>query len=318
MELKPIEKKILEGLDFHAREPISTLARRLKMSKQRVAYNIERLEKEGIIQGYYADIDPSKLGVNIYLIYLVFQKIPADKEEAFITHLNNSLLSVNVSTQGKWDHSFAILARDIYDFKEKYASIMKNYEQYVKDKRVTVVTDFWYYQQVFDENDKREHSMMHGPLSKVNLDKIDNKILKALGQNCRTSLLELSEETGLTPNAVRARIKILEKNKVIIGYRVMIDYNKIAKLHYRIFFFLKNDLKRQDELRQFLGNIPEVISITKSEGYADIEIRLISKDLDDFHRIITKIRRSFSDIINEYEPLLYYKFHKSLNYYPLD
>ena len=98
----------------------------------------------------------------------------------------------------------------------------------------------------------------------------------------------------------------------------MINYNKIGKLHYRIFFFLKNDLKRQEELRGFLGNILEVISITKTEGYADIEIRLITKDLDDFHRIITNIRRLFSDIINEYEPLLYYKFHKSLNYYPID
>src|SRR3989344_6051542 len=83
MDLKLIEKKILEAMDFHAREPISMLARRLKMSKQRVIYNIDNLEEQGIIQGYYADINPSKLGVTIYLIYLVFQKISADKEEAF-------------------------------------------------------------------------------------------------------------------------------------------------------------------------------------------------------------------------------------------
>jgi len=105
---------------------------------------------------------------------------------------------------------------------------------------------------------------------------------------------------------------------VIISYRVMIDYNKIGKLHYRIFFFLKNDIAHQDKLREFLADIPEVISITKTEGYADIEIRLITKDLDDFYRIISNIRMSFSEIINEYEPLLYYKFHKSLNYYPID
>ncbi len=313
-----MEKKILEGMDFHAREPISIIARRLKMSKQRVIYNINKLEKEGIIQGYYADINPSKLGITIYLIYLTFQKISTEKEETFINHLNNSLLSLNVSTQGKWDHSFAILAKDIYEFREKYSTIMKSYEQYIKDKRITLVTDFWYYQQRFDNEEKREHSAMNGPSTKMSLDNIDNKILRMLGENARISLLELSEHTKLTPNAVRSRIKSLEKNKVILSYRVMINYNKIGKLHYRIFFFLKNDLKRQEELRGFLGNILEVISITKTEGYADIEIRLITKDLDDFHRIITNIRRLFSDIINEYEPLLYYKFHKSLNYYPID
>ncbi|MEK6836374.1 MAG: Lrp/AsnC family transcriptional regulator [Nanoarchaeota archaeon] len=318
MELKLMEKKILEGMDFHAREPISIIARRLKMSKQRVIYNINKLEKEGIIQGYYADINPSKLGITIYLIYLTFQKISTEKEETFINHLNNSLLSLNVSTQGKWDHSFAILAKDIYEFREKYSTIMKSYEQYIKDKRITLVTDFWYYQQRFDNEEKREHSAMNGPSTKMSLDNIDNKILRMLGENARISLLELSEHTKLTPNAVRSRIKSLEKNKVILSYRVMINYNKIGKLHYRIFFFLKNDLKRQEELRGFLGNILEVISITKTEGYADIEIRLITKDLDDFHRIITNIRRLFSDIINEYEPLLYYKFHKSLNYYPID
>ncbi|MEK6915745.1 MAG: Lrp/AsnC family transcriptional regulator [Nanoarchaeota archaeon] len=318
MELKPIEKKILEGLDFHAREPISVLARKLKISKQRVIYNINKLEKEGIIQGYYADINPSRLGVTIYLIYITFQKISTEKEDAFINHLNSSLLSLNVSTQGKWDHSFAILAKDIYDFREKYSAIMKSYEQYIKDKRITVITDFWYYQQVFDKLDKRDHSSMNGPNIKASLDEVDKKILKKLGENARISLIELSEETKLSPNAVSFRIKRLEKDKVIISYRVMIDYNKIAKLHYRIFFFLKNDTKRQEELKNVLGNISEVISITKAEGYADIEIRLIANDLDDFHRILTSIRRSFSDIINEYEPLLYYKFHKSLNYYPMD
>lgn len=318
MELKTIEKKILGCMDFHAREPISVLARRLKMSKQRVIYNINKLEKEGIIQGYYADINPSRLGVTIYLIYITFQKISTEKEDAFINHLNSSLLSLNVSTQGKWDHSFAILAKDIYDFREKYSTIMKSYEQYIKDKRITVVTDFWYYQQVFDKLDKREHTTMNGPNIKASLDEVDKKILKGLSENARISLLELAEKTKLSPNAVRSRIKNLEKDKVIISYRVMIDYNKIARLHYRILFFLKNDTKRQEELRNFLGNIHEVISITKSEGYADIEIRLIAKDLDDFHRILTNIRRSFSDIINEYEPLLYYKFHKSLNYYPMD
>lgn len=318
MELKPVEKKILQAMDFHAREPISILARRLKMSKQRVTYNIDNLEKQGVIQGYYADINPSKLGITIYLVYLTFHSMSAEKQESFIKHLNNYLLSLNVSTQGKWDHSLAIIAKNIYDFREKYSGIMKSYEQYLKDKRITIVTDFWYYQQVFDKFDKRESSKMQEPSNKVSLDDIDNKILRMLGENCRVSLLDLAEQTKLTPNAVRSRIKSLEKDKVIISYRVMIDYNKIGKLHYRIFFFLKNDIAHQDKLREFLADIPEVISITKTEGYADIEIRLITKDLDDFYRIISNIRMSFSEIINEYEPLLYYKFHKSLNYYPID
>ena len=72
MELDIRDRKLLYSMDFYARQPLSQIARSLRISKQALTYRLERLEKENIIQGYYCDINPSKIGLTIYLVYFKF------------------------------------------------------------------------------------------------------------------------------------------------------------------------------------------------------------------------------------------------------
>lgn len=46
------DKEILHQLDFHAREPVTSLAKKLRMGKEGLSYRIKRLEKLGVISGY--------------------------------------------------------------------------------------------------------------------------------------------------------------------------------------------------------------------------------------------------------------------------
>ena len=55
------DKKILYELDMDARQSISSIAKRVGLSKEVVNYRIRRMEKEGLIDGYYAIIEYSKL-----------------------------------------------------------------------------------------------------------------------------------------------------------------------------------------------------------------------------------------------------------------
>ena len=60
-----IDKKILFLLQENARHPLKYLASKVFLSSPAVSARIDRLEKEKIITGYHADIDPAKLGYHV-------------------------------------------------------------------------------------------------------------------------------------------------------------------------------------------------------------------------------------------------------------
>jgi len=63
----------------------------------------------------------------------------------------------------------------------------------------------------------------------INLDQIDNKILRALSNDGRISNLHLAEKVGLSPSACLRRVQDLEKKQIIKGYRAVIDNSKLGK-----------------------------------------------------------------------------------------
>lgn len=313
------DKKLIYALDFDARIPLSVLARKIGVSKQVAKYRLEKLQKQNLIQGFYADINASKIGYQIYLVYFNLYHMPPNVEKEFISHLSRQeSVGVNASINGKWNHCMGIWAESIMHFKKYYREIMKDYERYVKNKIVMIETDFYYFKpkQILDIKDNRQITMS-GDLERFKLDKIDKIILANLAANARISLVDLSKIVNLTPNAVKERIKNLEKSKVILGYRVMLNYPLLNFLHYRVFLHLDNlTEEKEKQLVQYLKNTKQVVSVTKTIGYCELEFRAIVKDVDEFYGLMEEVRNRFSDLIKEYESALYYKFYRSLNYFP--
>lgn len=315
------DKKLIYDLDFNARMPLTQLARKIGVSKQVAKYRLESLQKKNIIQGFYADINSSKLGFEIYLVYFKFQNFNLKIEGEFINYISkNNFVGVNVSINGKWDFCVGIWAKNVVDFKKKYEKIMQKYEKYVKEKIVMIETGFYYFKprRVLDKKDNSQIKMDE-EISNYELDKIDKKILTELSNNCRISLVDLSGKIGLTPNGINQRIKILEKRGVILGYRVMINYSLLGFLHYRVFLHLEDlTSETKKKLIVFLGNMKEIISITETIGYCDFEFRAIFESIQEFYTLIGKINGEFPNIIKNYDSIIYHKFHQTLNYFPFD
>src|SRR3989344_9209829 len=314
------DRKIIYTLDFDARMPLSQLAKRIGLSKQVTKYRLDQLQKREIIQGFYTDINPSKIGLDIYLIYLSFHKIPPTEEKEFIAHLSKQeRVGVNSSLQGKWDHTLCIWAQNIYEFRDIYNKIMEKWEHYVKKKTIMIPTDFFYYKpkQILEKKEQ-EQITMRGKREVVHLDEKDNIILTKLSENARVTLVDLGKLTKLTANGVKQRIKKLEKEDIILGYRVMINYPELGFLHYRVFLHLENLIEQKERSAiEFLKHNKTVISVTKAIGYAELEFRSIVKDVHEFYELIEQLRAKFPDLIKDYESILYLKFHESLNYFPV-
>lgn len=77
-----IDRKILRLLQKNARISLKAMAEKTYLSSPAVSARIERLEREGIISGYHAWVDPVKLGYHI-LAFINLDVLPEDKPKFY-------------------------------------------------------------------------------------------------------------------------------------------------------------------------------------------------------------------------------------------
>ena len=68
------DKFLLKIIQQDSRIPLQKIARRLGVPKSTVHYRIGRLEREKIIEGYYAKLNPGRLGYDYLAVVLVRAK----------------------------------------------------------------------------------------------------------------------------------------------------------------------------------------------------------------------------------------------------
>ena len=121
----------------------------------------------------------------------------------------------------------------------------------------------------------------------ASLDRYDIAILKALQQDARLSNTELAARIGLSAAPTWRRVKWLEEQRYITGYRAEIDRKKIGL---GVLAFVRVDAERNNaaatrELEDAIRRIPEVISCHYISGSGTFELQVIATDLDAFSNL---------------------------------
>lgn len=80
-DLDKLDRKILDILQKDARIPMTELATRIGLSATPCTERVRRLEREGVITGYYARVNPHLLGKN--LLVFVEIKLSAKSGDVF-------------------------------------------------------------------------------------------------------------------------------------------------------------------------------------------------------------------------------------------
>ena len=82
MVMDDIDRKILKLLQDNARVSLKTIAENTFLSSPAVSARIEKLEKDGVIAGYHAQVDPMKLGYHI-IAFINLDVTPEDKPKFY-------------------------------------------------------------------------------------------------------------------------------------------------------------------------------------------------------------------------------------------
>lgn len=122
----------------------------------------------------------------------------------------------------------------------------------------------------------------------MKLDKFDLAILRALQQDARASLHDVSASVGLSSTPCWNRIKRMEDGGVIRGYTVRIDPDEIG-LRDTVILQVTLESHSEETLYDFgraLEQIPEVLEAFLVSGDYDYYIRIAVRDTRDYERIL--------------------------------
>ena len=121
------------------------------------------------------------------------------------------------------------------------------------------------------------------------LDDFDFAILAALQQNGRASNVDIAEAIHLSASPCLRRIRYLEEEGVIRGYRADLDRAKVG-LGLTVFVEMKVGEHNKDSASRFqeaLAGVPEVISCYMISGSADFLAEVVVEDLAAYERVLT-------------------------------
>lgn len=119
------------------------------------------------------------------------------------------------------------------------------------------------------------------------MDAIDRKILAELQRDGRQTLTELAERVQLTLSPCHRRVRDLERNGVITGYRASIDANAVGLGFQTLVFVTMREATRDaiSKFEQAVAAIPNVVDAQRLFGEPDYLLRVAAADLDDFRRV---------------------------------
>jgi|SRR6266702_4530223 DNA-binding Lrp family transcriptional regulator len=118
----------------------------------------------------------------------------------------------------------------------------------------------------------------------MDLDKIDRAILIALQADGRATNASLADAVGLSETPCARRLKRLEAEGYIEGYRAILSRSalQLGIVAFAQVRFSVHDRQLSDRFEREIQAIPRIVSCHNISGSADYLLQVVARDLDDY------------------------------------
>ncbi len=313
-------RKIIYELDIDSRQPFHDIAKKVGLSKDAVIYRIKKLSEGGIIQRFHTVLNNGKLGFIPFRLYLRLKNTTPKKEKEIIDYLKKQKEVIwLMSIDGEYNIGLATYVKTIKEMNAFWKNLLREYRDYIEKRWLTIYTKVAYYPRAFflDKDQNLEEYICFTEPDEVKITETELEILKLLAPNSRVSVVEIAKKLNLTAKTVSAKIKQLEEKKVIVGYRTMFDLEKLGYQYFKVHINVQNMTDENETLiKSFIKQHPNIVYDNEILGGFDIEIEIQVASLNELRGILNDMKQKFSNVINNYTYMLFYKEHKYL-FFPL-
>ncbi|CNG98068.1 Lrp/AsnC family transcriptional regulator [Yersinia enterocolitica] len=119
------------------------------------------------------------------------------------------------------------------------------------------------------------------------MDRTDRNILAELQQDGRLSLTDLAERVGISLSSCQRRVRALEQEGVISGYRASLDPGRFG-LNFSAIVFVtlrEGDRRAVSAFEAAVREIPQIIQAQRLFGDPDYLLHVITRDLPAFQEL---------------------------------
>lgn len=120
------------------------------------------------------------------------------------------------------------------------------------------------------------------------IDSIDARILGALNEDPRATVIALADKTSLSRNTVQARLAKLESQGTLRSFERRIDPSALG---YPLTAFVLTSVtqRKLSRIAAALDSIPEIVEVHGLSGVTDLLVHVVARDADDLYRIAGRI-----------------------------
>jgi DNA-binding Lrp family transcriptional regulator len=291
IKLDKADRKILAELDKNCRIPTSRLAKIVRKSRHSVEYRIKRLVEKGIITSFNVAINPHKMGVKIYKLYLQLRNIPKEKEKLFKYLRTSGIVYWMGECDGVWDLIFAVYAKSDYEFYALKNELVSIFGNIIVRKNWDILVDVKQFPKMYFAGKTEPPTLFAGVVVQNKMNKIDHLILVNMVNDARIPLTDLAQKIGST------------KLGIIIQYRIGVNLSELGLEQYKALIHLDRYTKEDEkELLSFISFIPNTQYFIRNIW--NIEPEFVVSSYHEYYEIMDKIKIRFPHVIRNVESVL--------------
>ena len=300
-----LDKKILYELTKNSRISLVSLAKRLKISPERLRYRFISLKEEGVISYFIAIMNSASLGYSTYEMFIKFQNINQKIKEEIISELSKSNKVAWIGDlEGNFDLGIIFLVENQLELSDITSLIETKYSNYIMKKNLSINLEGQFFQRDYLLlKDRKDYKTPSYTRSKelITIDNLDKNLCRLIAKDSRITALDISKLLKVSVDTIIKRLRNLEK-KVISGYTIVIDNKKINQQHYKLLLYLNN---KQEEIKMisFLKLNNRVISIVKTLSSWDYEVDIEVDNIEQLKLLTMDLTRVYSYMIRDYDIL---------------
>ena len=120
------------------------------------------------------------------------------------------------------------------------------------------------------------------------IDSLDLKIITELQKNGRKPFLDIARKLAVSGGTIHQRVEKMKEIGIIQGSKIILDYKKLG---FGVTVLVGVNLSHANKVLEVideLKKIPEILEVHYTTGSYSLFLKIITKDIDDFHLFLIK------------------------------
>ncbi|MBN1646004.1 AsnC family transcriptional regulator [Candidatus Woesearchaeota archaeon] len=304
VKIDKADRMIMTLLAEDSRMPLTSIAKRVGLSRDAVNYRIKKLQDANIILRFVPIIDTTRFGFYTHNLFISTNEILEEKKKQMLqTIMAHPNVKSVMEYSDRWDLEITISAFSTPDFLKTCIQLFDANKSVIETAKLRVIT---YYKSLslpksFYENVNVKHPTQKADSTYVANDK-DLAILRELSNDCRLSTYEIGSRLGMSPDTVGYRMKRLYYENIIKQYTILPN---LSALGYQGTVFVMNlrgfDNMKMKQCEEWVAKHPYILRGVSVLGPWDIYLSLATRSPFEFHKTVKEIKNKYRENIQEHE-----------------